>query len=60
MATTDAPASIESEQVPLGVATVDDSELSPFERLCARLKGTVAIHGDIVNSDPEDWDFEGE
>jgi len=60
MATTDTPAATEAEQVPLTVETLDQSELSPFERLCARLKGTAVIRGDIVNSDPEDWDSEGE
>jgi len=60
MANTDTPAFTQPEQVPVSVATADNSELSPFERLCARLKGTVVIHGDIVNSDPEDWDCEGE
>jgi len=60
MATTDTPATTEPRQVPLDAVTAEQSELSPFERLCARLKGTVVIHGDIVNSDPEDWDSEGE
>jgi len=60
MATTDTTTAAEPEQVPLHVVTGDQSELSPFERLCDRLKGTVVIRGDIVNSDPEDWDSEGE
>jgi hypothetical protein len=58
MATTDTTTAAEPEQV--HAATGDQGELSPFERLCARLKGTVVIRGDIVNSDPEDWDSEGE
>jgi hypothetical protein len=56
----DTPAPVQLEPVPKNIATTDESELSPFERLCARLKGTVVIHGDIVNSDPEGWDCEGE
>jgi hypothetical protein len=60
MATSDTPAAVHPDQVPLPGEETDFTELSPFERLCARLKGTVVIHGDIVNSDPQDWDCEGE
>jgi hypothetical protein len=59
MATTDTtttPAAMnQPEQVPdPSVETVDPSA-PHYERLRARLKGTVTILGDIVRSDPDLW-----
>jgi hypothetical protein len=60
MATTDTTASIEPEQVPVNVVMADESELMPFERIVARMRGTGRIVGDIVSPDPEPWDCEVE
>ncbi len=37
-----------------------DPQLSRFEDLMERIRGTVTIHGDIVSRDPELWDCERE
>jgi hypothetical protein len=60
MATTDTPAATKSEQVPLIVETAHSSEMTPFESIVARMKGTGRIVGDIVSPDPEPWDCEVE
>jgi len=58
MATTDTSIESQPEQVPLTAETAGQSELTPFERLVARMKGTGRIIGDIVSPDPEPWDCE--
>ena len=40
----DCPEALPPEQLP-----------NLFDVMCAKLAGTVIIHGDIVNSDPELW-----
>lgn len=64
MATTETaaniPASTQPEHLSAGVPAAEADEMTPFERIVARMKGTAVIRGDIVNSDPEDWDCEGE
>jgi hypothetical protein len=56
--TTDATAPTPPQQGPINTATVDESELTPFERIVARMKGTGRIVGDIVSPDPEPWNCE--
>lgn len=60
METTDTLAAKEAEQMPFAAETADQSELTPFERIVARMKGTGRIVGDIVGPDPEPWDCEVE
>jgi len=55
METTDPAEPQQPKQAPDPSVERDDPSATPFERLRARLKGTVTILGDIVNSDPDLW-----
>ena len=58
MATSDTAVTTQPGQAAINVETADQSEMTPFERIVARMKGTGRIIGDIVSPDPEPWDCE--
>jgi hypothetical protein len=55
---TNTPAPAQPEHLSTALPAVDLDELTPFERIVARMKGTGRIVGGIVSPDPEPWDCE--
>lgn len=58
MASSSGPSETSSQQPPLAQAEAKPG--SRFERITDRLRGTVTILGDVVNTDPAFWTCERE
>ncbi len=58
MASNSIPSETSSPQPSPAHAELKVPRISRFEQISGRLRGTVLIHGDVVNADPELWTCE--